>query len=73
MSSESMGAFLGVVVSGLVLALIGAVLIALPTMWLWNALLPDLFHFQEIGFWQAFGLNLLSSLLFKSSFNVTKS
>ena len=44
-----------------------AVLAALPVMWLWNWLMPDLFGLQTIGFWQAFGLLVLCGSLFKSS------
>ena len=32
--------------------------------WLWNALLPGLFSFPRIGFWQALGLLLLCRVLF---------
>ena len=35
--------------------------------WLWNALLPVLFGFPVITFWQAIGLTLLCNLLFKST------
>ena len=31
---------------------------------LWNWLLPDLFGFKQIGFWQALGLLALSRILF---------
>jgi Ca2+/H+ antiporter, TMEM165/GDT1 family len=34
------------------------------TMILWNALLPEIFHFPRITFWQAAGLLVLSRLLF---------
>ena len=44
-----------------------ALLFALPTMWLWNALMPDIFGLTQITFWQALGLNLLSGFLIKSS------
>lgn len=40
---------------------------ALPTMWLWNWLMPEIFNLIEITFWQALGLVILSSILFKSS------
>ncbi len=40
-------------------------LLALPTMWLWNALCPDLFHLSRLVFWQALGLNLLCGILFR--------
>lgn len=44
-----------------------AVLLGLPTMWLWNWLMTYLFDFKEIGFLQAVGMLMLSGLLFKSS------
>jgi len=33
-------------------------------MSLWNALLPDLFGWQALGFWQALGLLVLARILF---------
>ncbi|MBX7170016.1 MAG: hypothetical protein K1X72_03590 [Pyrinomonadaceae bacterium] len=33
-------------------------------MFLWNAILPDLFHFPIINYWQSLGLFLLCKLLF---------
>ena len=41
------------------------VLTAFPVMWLWNALMPDIFGLVKIGFAQALGLNLLSGFLLK--------
>jgi hypothetical protein len=46
------------------LALAAIVLFALVTMLLWNALLPALFNFSEITFWQAAGLLILARLFF---------
>jgi hypothetical protein len=43
----------------LAVAVVGAVVMAL-----WNALLPVLFGWPAIGFWQALGLLLLSKILF---------
>jgi len=34
------------------------------TMMLWNALLPVIFHFPAITFWQAVGLLILTRILF---------
>lgn len=34
-------------------------------MKLWNALMPDIFGLKEISYWQAWGLFLLSTILFK--------
>ncbi len=44
-----------------------ALIFAFPTMWLWNWLMPVIFGLTKITFWQALGINLLSSILFKSS------
>ena len=45
-----------------------AVLLAFPTMWLWNnCLVPAISPVSPIGFWQALGINVLSHILFKSS------
>ncbi len=52
-------------IAGLFLVIF-SLLVTLPVMWLWNALLPDLFGIQEIGFWQAWGLYVLASILFKA-------
>lgn len=39
----------------------------LITMWLWNWVAVDLFAAPVIGYWQAFGLEWLCSILFKST------
>ena len=50
------------------LAILGAALFVtlggLIVRWLWNALLPELFGFPTIGFWQALGLLALARILF---------
>jgi LytS/YehU family sensor histidine kinase len=52
-----------------------AVLMTLPTMLIWNAIVPDITKnaLTELSFWQAFGLNFLCGILFKSSGSATKS
>jgi hypothetical protein len=62
-SFETIGAFVGII------AIICTVLLILgyPLMWLWNWLMPTMFGLPEITFWQAVGLNLLSTILFKST------
>ena len=52
------------VIGGLVLT---TLLLGWPLMLLWNWLMPTLFGLPFITFWQAVGLNLLSTVLFKSS------
>lgn len=55
-----------IILLGGFLATIGvSLLMALPTMWLWNWLMPDLFSLTEINFWQALGINVLSGILFR--------
>lgn len=41
--------------------------VAIPTMFLWNYLVPDITRgaLTSITFWQAFWLNFLTSILFK--------
>jgi hypothetical protein len=46
------------------LALVFATLFGFVVVWLWNWLMPELFGLREIGFWQAWGLILLSKILF---------
>lgn len=50
----------------LILPLVIAVLAAVGAMvmLLWNALVPQLFHGPQLGYWQAVGLLVLSRLLF---------
>jgi Ca2+/H+ antiporter, TMEM165/GDT1 family len=54
---------LGTFFLGLFIILIIVFILALPTMLLWNAIITDIFNLKEITFWQALGINLLSSLL----------
>ena len=55
---------------GLIVGL--GLLMALPTMWLWDWLMPELFGLSEITVWQAWGINILSGFLFKSSTTINK-
>ena len=61
-----------VVMAGLLL-LVLIVIWTLPTLWLWNLLMPQLFNLPTITFWQAMGLNALSTILFKDTLHVNKS
>jgi len=45
------------------LILIAFIAFGFITMWLWNSLMPVLFHLPEITFWQSVGLLVLSRLL----------
>jgi hypothetical protein len=54
------------------LLILSALLLAIPTMLLWNALLPHLFNTPYINLYEAVGINILSGILFKSNVNVKK-
>jgi len=56
---------------GLVCTFLFSLLLAWPVELLWNSTLTDVFGFKIIGFWQAWGILMLSGLLFGSS-NQTK-
>ena len=56
-----------VALTGIGLVIIVGLITAFPTKWLWNWLMPVIFDLPKITFWQALGLNLLSSLLLKSA------
>ncbi len=49
-----------------------SVLLAWPTMLLWNWLMPVIFKLPVITFWQALGLTCLSNILFKSTTTTEK-
>jgi hypothetical protein len=47
--------------------MLAVILFGAPLMVLWNWLMPTIFGLPEIGFWQACGLQLLATILFKST------
>lgn len=53
------------VILGIVAAAAFALVLGLVVMLLWNWLMPQLFGLSVIGYWQAWGLVLLSHILFK--------
>lgn len=55
------------VIGAIAIICILALIFAFPTMALWNWLMPAIFGLTKITFWQALEINLLSSILFKSS------
>lgn len=48
-------------------------LLALPVMWLWNWLMPELFGVKDVTWIQAWGLLVLCGVLFKPSVGTSKS
>lgn len=55
---------IGGIVVAFVVLLGMAFLVGFPVCWLWNWLMPHIFGLPKIGFWEAWGLLLLSGLLF---------
>ena len=54
------------------LLFLSALLLAFPTYFLWNWLMPDIFGLGRIDVLQALGLNFLSGILLKTNVNVKK-
>lgn len=54
------------IIGGIILFVGLAFLFGFVVMWLWNWLMPDIFGLPEITYWQAWGLLVLSHILFKS-------
>lgn len=59
-------AIIGMAVGGVIIAAGMALILGFVVMWLWNWLMPAIFGLTKITFWQAWGLVLLSHILFKS-------
>lgn len=51
----------------LIVVLAASFLIVAILMWLWNGLAVTLFSLPVITYWQAWGIYILSNILFKSS------
>jgi hypothetical protein len=64
---KNLATVLGVALGAVALAIVLIFLFAFPVMWLWNALVPELFHGPVLGFWQTFGLLVLVRLILPSS------
>jgi hypothetical protein len=52
------------IIGFVLLGLIGIFVFGSIVMLLWNALIPEIFHLQQINFWQALGLLILTKILF---------
>ncbi len=58
--------YLGVGLGMIVLAGLISLVAAIPTVLLWNWLMPAIFGIARITFWQAWGINWLAAILFQS-------
>lgn len=54
----------GMVVFGIIAITGFAALFGFVIMWLWNALIPDIFGLTMLTYWQAVGILILAKLLF---------
>jgi len=60
---------IGIGVLAIVIIAVVSIAAAIPTYYLWNWLMPGIFAIKVITFWQAWGINFLAGILFKSSFS----
>ena len=67
-----MNNFLGAFLTFVGIIAVVAAILGFPLMLLWNWLMPTLFGLPVITFWQAIGLNFLSSILFGKYSNFNK-
>jgi len=49
---------------GIGIAIVGFFVFVLVFRWIWNRVVPDVFGFKTITFWQAVGILVLASILF---------
>jgi hypothetical protein len=54
------------------LAILLVMLLGMPLQLLWNWLMPNIFNLPYISFWQAVGLNLMATILFRPTINIKK-
>lgn len=62
-----------VIVMAMVLAVLFSLVAAVPLFFLWNWLMPAIFGLAKVTFLQAWGLGLLSGILFKNASTSIKS
>jgi len=68
--NDTLANFFAMFISLIVLGMLLAIILGLPLMLLWNWLMPTIFGFKMITFWQAVGLSFLSNLLFSRTTNI---
>lgn len=47
--------------------MIGVFVVNAIMTWIWNNVMPDMFGLKPIGYWQMFGLYLMSNYLLKTN------
>jgi hypothetical protein len=63
---------IGTIVAAIAFLVGLSLIMALPTMLLWDWLMPELFGLKEVTLFQAWGLNFLCGMLFKSHTSTSK-
>ena len=63
---------LATILGGIALLIGLTLLFAVPTMLLWDWLMPELFGLKEITLLQAWGVNFLCGMLFKNNTSTSK-
>lgn len=73
MKTDTWTEILGVICVAIGAVVLIAAILTIPTWFLWNATLPDLFGFKRLTLLQAAGIQLLASFLFRTSASQGKS
>jgi len=64
---DKIAELLGIAIAALLIIIGVGIIMAFPTMWLWNStLVPAINGINEIGLLQAWGINILFAILFKT-------
>jgi hypothetical protein len=61
----ALGIGIGILAIGIIA--IVSLVAAIPTYYLWNWLMPTIFGITKVTFWQAWGINFLTGILFKNT------
>lgn len=62
-NTEKILTAVGAILAVVAIAAVASVIMAYPTKWLWNWLVPGIWGLREISVLEAWGLGLLSQLL----------
>lgn len=63
---DSIGSYITAFFITIFLIGLASLIMAFPTMWLWNWIMPAICGFGKLSVWKALGLNFLCGILFKN-------
>ena len=71
---KQIGGCLVIMAGGIAILVFTALIMVLPVYFLWNWIIPDITNhaLTPITFWQALGLTILCSILFKGTTEIKK-